>query len=140
MIDIPARFFDVYYDGRCYPGAKGVVGINNGANCQQFAYELMRHFGYNLPNFRSSDLWQDTVHTSFVTTFEPLDLLLLNDTPIAYGAHVAVYLGSGTVIHLSKKIGKPEVISLSALQTRPEYQTLIGGKRPIMAFLGASEG
>src|SRR6266545_5225071 len=41
-LPIPARFHHVRYDGARYPGAAGVVGLDGGANCQQFAYELIR--------------------------------------------------------------------------------------------------
>ncbi len=50
MIKIPREFMSVRYVGKCYPGATGVVGIKDGANCQQFAYELLRHFGRRVPD------------------------------------------------------------------------------------------
>jgi hypothetical protein len=40
-LPIPARFQYVRYNGACYPGAEGVVGLDGGANCQLFAYELL---------------------------------------------------------------------------------------------------
>lgn len=80
------------YNGAHYPGAAQVKGLEGGANCQQFAYELLRYFGYFVPNLRSSDLWQDTLYTNVVTDLQPLDLVLWNKTADAYGAHVGVYL------------------------------------------------
>src|SRR5437879_3973633 len=38
MIEVPSHFLAVSYNGDCYPGAPGVSGIVQGANCQQFAY------------------------------------------------------------------------------------------------------
>ena len=78
---------------------------------------------------RSSNLWEDAEHTTQVTEFEPLDLLLFNDTANPYGAHIAVYLGDSEAIHLSKQVGKPAVRSLTNFRSFPEYRVLIGAKR-----------
>src|SRR5687767_7490333 len=99
-VDIPDSFWSVRYNGACYPGAAS--GLAQGANCQLFAYELLRHHGLLLPAFRSSDLWADTEFTEAVSVPEPLDLLLFNKAAEAWGAHVAVYLGDGKAIHLAK--------------------------------------
>ena len=64
-IKIPERFHQVCYDYEGYPGTPGVLGLVGGANCQQYAYELLRAFGYATPDFRSSDLWADTTFTAF---------------------------------------------------------------------------
>jgi len=78
-------------------------GLEGGANCQLYAYEFVRAFGYKLPDFRSSSLWKDTAHTGFVKRPKPFDLVLVHKVPDPWGAHVAVYLGRGLVLHLSKK-------------------------------------
>lgn len=128
-LNIPDYFFSVPYNGAHYPGAAQVKGLEGGANCQQFAYELLRYFGYFVPNLRSSDLWQDTLYTNVVTDLQPLDLVLWNKTADAYGAHVGVYLGEGKVIHLSKEKGFAQIENLSTLQANPLYVVLIGAKR-----------
>src|SRR5688572_13661830 len=74
MVRVPQHFLTVRYDGARFPGTPGVAGIAQGANCQQFAYELLRHFGYAVPDLRSSELWADTEHTSRADTLEPFDL------------------------------------------------------------------
>src|SRR5262249_7240789 len=106
-LPIPARFHHVRYNAARYPGAEGVVGLDGGANCQQFAYELIRHFGFAPPAHRSSELWEDETHTQAVVVGElaPCDLLLFNRMPAAWGAHVAVYLGGNLAIHLSQRVG-----------------------------------
>lgn len=129
MIDIPAQFLSVRYDGSRFPGAPGVSGVAGGANCQQFAYELLRHFGFVVPDLRSSDLWDDTEHTTRVERLEPFDLLLFSPDGRAFGAHVGVYLGDGQVIHLSKEAGVPEVRDLTWFENTPRYRVLLGGKR-----------
>jgi cell wall-associated NlpC family hydrolase len=91
---------------------------------------LVRHFGRTVPDFRSSELWEDEEHTTRVTELEPLDILLFNKTGDAYGAHVAVYLGDDQAIHLSRRCGHPEIWPLTQFLERPEYRVYIGAKRP----------
>jgi hypothetical protein len=129
MLRIPPSFMHVAYDGRRYPGAPGVKGIEGGANCQQFAYALLRHFGRKISDFRSSELWSDVADTERVEDLAPLDLLLFNDTDEAYGAHIAVYLGDGFAIHLARSVGKPAIWPVAAFQEKPEYRVFIGAKR-----------
>jgi hypothetical protein len=119
----------VPYNGKRYPGAPGVSGLEGGANCQLFAYELLRANGRSIGDLRSSNLWEDTRDTFVVTEFAPLDLLLLNRTSDPYGAHVAVWLGGGRAIHLSKAVGKPATWTLAEFALHERYQVLIGAKR-----------
>ena len=128
-IEIPERFHKVRYDGKCYPGAPGVRGLRGGANCQHYAYEFVRAFGYTIPNLRSSGLWVDSAYTVTVEQPEPFDLVLLNGKPDPWGAHVGVYLGKHLILHLSKKIGIPAIESLKSLMQIPKYRYLIGFKR-----------
>jgi lipoprotein Spr len=131
-IKIPGRFYQVRYNGACYPGAPGVRGLERGANCQQYAYELVRAFGYTIPDLRSSSLWADNAHTAVPERPEPFDLVLLHIKLDAWGAHVEVYLGKRLVLHLSKKIGRPAIESLESLMQRPQYRYLIGFKRVLI--------
>ena len=129
MIEVPSAFLAVSYKGDCYPGAPGVAGIAQGANCQQFAYELLRYFGNRIPDFRSSDLWEDVDFTLEVSNLEPLDLLLYNSTPRSWGAHVAVYLGEGQIIHLSKEFVRPVIWTHAQFLSTTSYRYFIGAKR-----------
>jgi murein DD-endopeptidase / murein LD-carboxypeptidase len=128
-IEIPKRFHKVPYDGKCYPGAPGVRGLTAGANCQHYAYEFVRAFGFLIPNLRSSGLWADAAHTAAVKQPKPFDLVLVNGKPDPWGAHVGVYLGEHLVLHLCKKIGVPAVESLESLIQIPTYRNLVGFKR-----------
>lgn len=128
---IPRKFLRVQYNGACYPDAPGLSGFERGANCQHFAYELLRHFGRAVPNLRSSDLWSDTRFTRRALKLRPLDLLLFNRTRRAWGAHIAVYLGRGRAIHLSKEIGIPIVWTLEEFAAHERYQVCLGAKRVI---------
>ncbi|MGR9156255.1 NlpC/P60 family protein [Rhizobium leguminosarum] len=127
-IDIPPQFRDVGYNGDHFPGARGVHGVDGGANCQQYAYSLLRHFGFELPDFRSSDLWNDTAHTAVSKDPKPFDLVLVNDEPRSFGAHVGLSLGQGLILHLSKRIGFPAIETLEQMQARDEQCFLIGFK------------
>jgi murein DD-endopeptidase / murein LD-carboxypeptidase len=128
MIEIPAGFMNVYYDGAKFPGS-GARDVDRGANCQLFAYALLGHFGVRVPPFRSSELWSDTEFSQKVTELEPLDVLLYNRVAEAHGAHVAVYVGDGCAVHLSKHIGRPEIWPIDKFLARPEYAVFVGAKR-----------
>jgi hypothetical protein len=129
-LPIPEWFWHVRYNGARFPGTAGVAGLDGGANCQQFAYELLRHFGFAPLDFRSSELWEDETYTQVVTgEREPCDLLLFNRTSAVWGAHVAVYLGNELAIHLSLCAGAPVIWNVADFGLRPEYACFIGAKR-----------
>lgn len=129
MLEIPEYFRHVSYNGAHYPGSPNTCGLEGGANCQQFAYELLRHFGLAIPDLRSRELWEDEVLTKRVKSLQALDLLLWNKTSDPYGAHVGVYLGNGHVIHLSKENGHPVIETLAQFPQNPLYRVFIGAKR-----------
>ncbi len=126
---IPDHFFNIPYRSECYPGAVNLANLQNGANCQRFAYELLRHFGYIIPDFRSRELWEDDMHTYAVTSPEPLDLLLFSKDENCWGAHVAVNIGGDMVLHLSEKNGLPAFETMQEMMAKPEYKIFIGTKR-----------
>jgi hypothetical protein len=136
MIELPDSFWEVRYVGARYPGSPAVrarPGLAEGANCQLFAYEVLRHFGLQPPDLRSSELWLDTGSTGEVTVPQPLDLVLLNSTRDPWGAHVGVWAGDdageGKVLHLCAEAGRPALWSLPMFAVRPSYRELIGYKR-----------
>ncbi|WP_433171887.1 NlpC/P60 family protein [Actinoallomurus sp. CA-150999] len=106
-------------------------GIADGANCQLFAYEVLRHFGLEVPAFRSSELWADTEATKRVSAARPLDLILFNATSDAWGAHVGIWAGHDQILHLSSEIGHPAVWRMNDFAARDRYRTVIGIKRVI---------
>jgi len=117
----------VPYDGARFPARD----IAAGANCQAFAYALLRHFGRAISDFRSSDLWDDTRETERVADPAPLDLLLFNRTADAYGAHVGVYMGEGRVIHLAKRVGRPAIWPFERFARESGYKVFVGAKRVV---------
>ena len=121
-MDIPDRFKNVKYVASCSPGSKDDSDLTLGANCQVFAYNLLRDFGLNPPNYRSSELWGDS-------EFKPLDIMMYNDTTDSYGAHVGVYVGNGLVYHLSLSNGVPKFERHLDLLQQSKYRFFIGAKR-----------
>lgn len=129
IADIPERFWRIPYDTAHDRDSPTLGGIESGANCQNFAYELLRHFGRHVPNLRSSNLWDDTEYTITANDYEPLDLLLFNRTRNPWGAHVAVHVGDDRAIHLCRRVGFAAVWPLAQFAARSEYGVLIGAKR-----------
>ncbi|MFI8510235.1 hydrolase [Streptomyces sp. NPDC085460] len=134
MSRLPAEFLSVRYDGSRFPGAASVAarpGLGPGANCQLYAYEVLRHFGLNPPDLRSSELWDDTERTVRVPVdgLRPLDLLLFNSVDRAYGAHVGVWAGEGEILHLCAEAGRPVVWRPEDFAARERYGVLLGAKR-----------
>ncbi|MFE5795969.1 hydrolase [Streptomyces sp. NPDC056503] len=129
---LPADFWAVRYDGSRFPGAAAVAarpGLAEGANCQLFGYEVLRYFGLNPPELRSSELWDDTGSTVRVAVARPLDLLLFNSTDRAYGAHVAVCAGDDEILHLCAEVGRPAVWRSADFAARERYRVGLGAKR-----------
>lgn len=129
MIEIPQRFYEVTYNGAHYPGSPKNNGLEGGANCQVFAYELLKHHGIIVPDLRSSDLWEDTEYTEQVTDLKPLDILLWNKDDNAWGAHVGLYIGGNQVVHLSKQNNELAIWPLEKFLEKPLYRVFIGAKR-----------
>ncbi len=75
------------FDGSRYPTPRTLSPIEEGGNCQRYAYEVLAQFGYRIGDLRSSQLWADTHTTSHVRAdgLTPLDLVLFNATADAYG-------------------------------------------------------
>ncbi|ELA7318098.1 hydrolase [Vibrio alginolyticus] len=128
-MDIPDRFKNVRYVSSRIPGCKDDSDLTLGANCQVFAYNLLRDFGLNPPNYRSSVLWDDSEFSEVVTEFKPLDIMMYNDSTDSYGAHVGVYAGNGIVYHLSLSNGVPKFERHLDLLQQSKYRFFIGAKR-----------
>ncbi|GHA30099.1 hypothetical protein GCM10007989_27220 [Devosia pacifica] len=128
---LPSGFWRVPYDARRYPGAAAIEDVCSGANCQLFAYAVLKYFGVDVPPLRSSELWDDTSVTIRVDQPRPLDLMLFNETAEAWGAHVGVSLGDERTLHLSKAVGRPAVWTLDQFSAQPRYKCLVGIKRVV---------
>lgn len=81
---------------------------------------------------RSRELWLDVSSTSRAAApYRPFDLLLVNDTAEAYGAHVGVFVSGDEVLHLCREVGVPTVWRLTDFARRERYATIVGVKRPL---------
>ncbi|GAA4385740.1 hypothetical protein GCM10023088_55670 [Actinomadura verrucosospora] len=131
---LPDGLWATPYVGARFPGSPLVTdrpGLADGANCQLFAYEVLRMFGLDPPDLRSSDLWDDVESTERVTTARPLDLVLFNATRNAWGAHVGVVAGDDQILHLCAEAGHPTVWSWQEFEARDRYRTVVGMKRVV---------
>jgi len=129
IFEIPEKFRGVQYNSQRIPGVKDQPDLTLGANCQVYAYELLQYFGKSPLLFRSSELWGDREYTKKVEGYKVLDLMLYNDTPKSYGAHVGVYVGDGMVLHLSKEESYPVIEKHESLLSKEKYTFFIGAKR-----------
>lgn len=130
--NLPLSFFDVAYNSQMYPGV--AKGLGEGANCQQFAYEVLRYNGFMIGDFRSDELMQDVEFTELVHIPRPMDLGLFNSSHEAYGAHVGVFVSHDKVLHLSKQVSYPTVWSLEDIQGDEKYRICVGIKRPVVIY------
>ena len=98
-----------------------------------FAYEFLRVNEIIIPNFCSSELWEDKIYTKEVKVLKPLDLMLYSKDGKSFGAHVAVYIGFGDVIHLSADNKIYEIIRHENIIKNQKYKYFIGAKRVLTA-------
>ncbi len=140
MLDIPNHFLNVPYSAECYPGAEGFSKLEKGANCQLFAYEIIRYYGGVIPDFRSSELWEDSEYTEFVNTYDLLDLLLFNSVDDSWGAHLGLYIGENKIMHLSREEGFAKIWSIDDFHNFDRYRIHIGAKRLKSTYKPESKG
>ncbi|MFF8785943.1 cell wall hydrolase [Streptomyces sp. NPDC015125] len=128
----PVRAGDA--SGGSAPGA--FPDLAGGANCQRYAYAVLRHFGLLIPPLRSAELWADDRATRRADPPQPLDLVLFDSgpavgRPTGYGAHVGVHLGPDQVLHLCREVGEPVVWRYADFAARPRYGRFLGAKRAV---------
>lgn len=133
-INITLDLLNVKYNPSRIPGIDNQLNLSLGANCQVFAYEFLRINDIKLPNFRSSELWEDKIYTKGVNTFKKLDLMLYSKEGKSFGAHIAVYIGFGNVIHLSMYNKTYEIIEHKEMLKNNKYKCFIGAKRVLNKF------
>lgn len=76
------------------PYVWGGTNLNTGADCSGFVKSVYKAFGYNLP--RSSSSQRSAGRKVAYSKKQPGDL-------ICYNGHVAIYIGSGKIVHASSK-------------------------------------
>lgn len=130
--DLPAAFWEIPWDADRWPGNVPRSELALGADDNLFAYELLAHFGFRIPDLRSAELWRDNDSTQVVLEPRPLDIAMFHDRQQAYGAHVGVICSETEVVHLCKEVGKPTVWTFEKFATTPRYSHLVGFKRPLL--------
>ena len=121
---------DIQYNGKIIPNGKEHDLLVSGANCQVFAYQLLRDHGKYVPELRSSELWADQDYSEVVTgNYQALDIAFFNKTSEAWGAHVGVFMNDREILHLAKKEGNPVVWTIQQFLMSPLYRVMLGAKR-----------
>lgn len=129
-IKLPEWYMDIKYNPKIVPDWKKQDIISTWSNCQVYAYELLRLNNKNVPDYRSSELWEDTIYSNIVSwEYEPLDILFFNKENNPYGAHLGIYIWNNKVLHNSKDIWKPAISEFGYFQEIEKYKICIWAKR-----------
>ena len=132
MIELPDTYWEVRYVGARYPGSTAVharPGLADGANCQLFAYEVLRHFG--LAPARTA-LERAVVGHATTPTRDgaaPLDLVLVNTTPTRGAPTSASGPATTRCSTCAPRSGRPALWNMAMFAARPSYRVLVGFKR-----------
>ncbi len=120
----------VPYVGKEHPLASTSGPIGAGANCQRYAYAVLAQFGLLVLAVRSSELWTDSRITHVPGgDARPLDLVLFNEGPSVFGAHVGVHMAADQVLHLCAEVGRPVVWAYADFANRVRHRRLLGSVR-----------
>ena len=96
------------------PAVRARPGLADGANCQLFAYEVLRHFGLDAAGAAvERAVGGHGVDHQRVAVPRPLDLVLVNSSRDPWGAHVGVWAGDDKVLHLCAEVGRPALWDLT---------------------------
>ena len=126
---IPDWYMSIKYTPSVIPDGRLYDIFNEWANCQVFSYELLRLNGKNVPNLRSSELWEDQIFSYRVNNYKPLDILFFNYDDNSYWAHLWVYIWNNKVIHLSKQNWFPVIWSIDEFKCLKQYSVILWAKR-----------
>lgn len=95
------------------PYVSGGTSLTNGADCSGFTYRIYQDFGYSIP--RTSYLQRSAGTEVSYDNAQPGDL-------ICYDGHVAMYIGSGMIVHASSARTGIKV-------SRAQYRTILSVRR-----------
>lgn len=120
---------DIKYNPKIFPNWEVHDYIKNGANCQVYAYEILRLNWKNVPDLRSSEMWEDNKFSEKVKSVKILDLLFFNKNNEAWWSHVWLYIWNNKVIHNTNKTGWVEIWDLEEFKKYEDYKILLWWKR-----------
>ena len=101
------------------PYVYGGTSLTNGADCSGFTYRVYSNYGYTLP--RTSGQQQSVGRGVSYSEAQPGDI-------ICYEGHVAIYIGSGMIVHASNSKPYP---SGGIKVSRADYKTILTVRRII---------
>ena len=128
-IKIPNWIMDIKYNSKVFPNWEKHDYILNWANCQVYAYEILRYNWKHVPDLRSSEMWEDINYSKKVNKYTPLDLLFFNKNAESWWAHVWLYIWNNKVIHNTNKTWWVEIWDLELFKEYDEYKVLLWWKR-----------
>lgn len=128
-IKLPDWFMDIIYNPKIFPNWELHDCKKNGANCQVYAYEILRLNWKNVPDLRSSEMWVDNKFSFEVHNYEELDLIFFNNSSESYWAHVWLYIWDNKVLHNTNKTGWVEIWNLEQFKNYEDYQFILWWKR-----------
>jgi hypothetical protein len=132
-IKVPELLMSTPYNSEVNPDnpPPDFVDLSSGSNCLIFSYAILQHNWFSPPILWPMELWDDEKYTERVhEEYRAWDILLLwNDASNAFWWHAAVSLGWDRLIHLSRKVGIPEITTYQELIERGSYRYLLWAKR-----------
>ena len=129
-IVFPYWYMDIPYNSKVIPNWMIHDIQLSWANCQVYAYEILRYNTIFVPDFRSRELWDDSEYSRVIPSeFEPLDILFFNKTNDPWGAHLGVYIWNNKVLHNSKDIWFPTIFDIEDFKKIHSYSCFLWGKR-----------
>lgn len=128
-LKIPDWFMEIKYNPKIFPNWKIHDYKKDGANCQVFAYEILRLNWKNIPDLRSSEMWEDAYFSKEVDSYIPWDLLFFSSNNQSWWAHVWLYIWNNKVIHNTNKTWWVEIWDLEDFKQYEEYKNLLWWKR-----------
>jgi hypothetical protein len=128
-IKIPKWILEIIYNPKIFPNWEVHDYVKDGANCQVFAYEILKFNWKKVPDLRSSEMWADNKISFEVHDFEKLDLIFFNNSTESYWAHVWLYIWNNKVIHNTNKTWWVEIWDLEEFRKYEDYQFILWWKR-----------
>ena len=129
-IKLPPWYMDIKYNPKIIPYWICHDIQLSWANCQVYAYEILRFNDLFVPDLRSSELWSDSKDSTTISdNYELLDILFSNENNDSWGAHLGLYIWENKVLHNSKDIWWPAIFDIWDFTKINKYSCFLWGKR-----------
>lgn len=118
-----------------------MLSPHEGSNCELLVQAIVGARGFELPPFRSSDLYEDRIYTVSVSDLSKVQTgdiigLTKRDKKGFWGIHMGILVagqnGEIRIIHNARHQGAARIQSLSVAMQYPEHEKPAWIKRPII--------